>query len=105
MDSVRGYFGSEVDVLCFVKILSKHAQNQSRIGCFVIADMGSFYLIRRVNDLTMYEASMPLKFDRYEKGLIKCKAFCTYHQKDFNSLTEDQKQLLFEHHYRTFIVS
>jgi hypothetical protein len=37
--------------------------------------------------------------------LIKCKAFCTYHQKDFDSLTEDQKQLLFEHHYRNFIVS
>jgi hypothetical protein len=105
IDSVRGYFGSEVDVLCLVKILSKRAQNQSRNGCFVIADMGSFYLIRMVNELMKYEASMPLKFDTYEKGLIKCKAFCTYHQKDFDSLTEDQKQLLFEHHYRNFIVS
>ena len=105
IDSVRGYFGSESDVLCLVKILSKRAQNQSRSGCFVIADMGSFYLIRMVNELMKYEASMPLKFDMYEKGLIKCKAFCTYHQKDFGSLTEDQKQLLFEHHYRNFIVS
>ncbi len=105
IDSVRGYFGSEVDVLSLIKILSKRAQNQSRSGCFVIADMGSFYLVRRVNELTKYEASMPLKFDRYENGLIKCKAFCTYHQKDFNSLTEDQKQLFFEQHYRTFIVS
>jgi hypothetical protein len=105
IDSVRGYFGSEVDILCLVKILSKRAQNQGRSGCFVIADMGSFYLIRMVNELIKYEASMPLKFDTYEKGLIKCKAFCTYHQKDFDSLTEDQKQLLFEHHYRNFIVS
>lgn len=48
IDSVRGYFGSEADVLCLVKILSKRAQNQSRNGCFVIADMGSFYLIRMV---------------------------------------------------------
>jgi DcmR-like sensory protein len=105
IDSVRGYFGSEVDVLCLVKILSKRAQNQSRSGCFVISDMGSFYMIRMVNELMKYEASMPLKFDACEKGLIKCKAFCTYHQKDFDSLTEDQKQLLFEHHYRNFIVS
>jgi hypothetical protein len=105
IDSVRGYFGSEVDVLCLVKILSKRAQNQSRNGCSVIADMGSFYMIRMVNELMKYEASMPLKFDTYEKSLIKCKAFCTYHQKDFHSLTEDQKQLLFEHHYRNFIVS
>jgi hypothetical protein len=104
-DSVRGYFGSEVDLLCLIKILSKRAQNQSRSGCFVIADMGSFYLIRMVNELMKYEASLPLKFDTYENGFIKGKAFCTYHQKDFDSLTEDQKQLLFEHHYRNFIVS
>ena len=105
IDSVRGYFGSEVDVLCLVKILSKRAQNQSRSGCFIIADMGSFYLIRMVNELLKYEASMPLKFDTYKNGLINSKAFCTYHQKDFDSLTEDQKQLLFAHHYRNFIVS
>lgn len=105
IDLVRGYFGSEVDVLCLVKILSKRAQNQSRNGCSVIADMGSFYMIRMVNELMKYEASMPLNFDTYEKSLIKCKVFCTYHQKDFHSLTEDQKQLLFEHHYRNFIVS
>jgi MEDS: MEthanogen/methylotroph, DcmR Sensory domain len=105
IDSVRGYFGSEVDVLCLVKILSKRAQNQSRSGCFIIADMGSFYLIRMVNELVKYEASMPLKFDTYENASINSKAFCTYHQKDFDSLTEDQKQLLFAHHYRNFIVS
>ncbi|MGC1928558.1 MAG: MEDS domain-containing protein [Candidatus Nitrosopolaris sp.] len=104
IDSVRGYFGSEVDVLCLVKILSKRAQNQSRSGCFVIADMGSFYLIRRINELTKYEASMPLKFDGYDDGLIMCKAFCAYHQQDFDRFTEDEKQLLFEHHYRNFIV-
>jgi hypothetical protein len=105
IDSVRGYFGSEVDVLCLVKILSKRAQNQSRSGCFIIADMGSFYLIRMVNELVKYEASMPLKFDTYENASINSKAFCTYHQKDFDSLTEDQKQLLFAHHYRNFIVT
>ena len=105
IDSVRGYFGSEADVLCLVKILSKRAQNQSRNGCFVIADMGSFYLIRMVNKLLQYETNMPLKFDAYDHGLIKCKAFCAYHQKDFDSITEDDKQLLFEHHYRTFIVT
>jgi len=31
IDSVRGYFGSEADVLCLVKILSKRAQNQSSL--------------------------------------------------------------------------
>ncbi len=105
IDSVGGYFGSEVDVLCLVKILSKRAQNQSRSGCFVIADMGSFYLIRRINELMKYEASMPLKFDGHKDGLIKCKALCIYHQKDFEMLAENEKQLLFEHHYRNFIIT
>jgi hypothetical protein len=104
IDSVRGYFGSEADVLCLVKILSKRAQNQSRSGCFVIADMGSFYLFRMVKELMKYEAFMPLKFDGHDNGL-RCKAFCTYHQKDFDTCTEDEKQSLFEHHYRNFIVT
>jgi hypothetical protein len=94
IDSVRGYFGSEADVLCLVKILSKRAQNQSRSGCFVIADMGSFYLFRMVNELMKYEASMPLKFDEHDNGLIRCKAFCTYHQKDFDTCTEDEPNSL-----------
>jgi hypothetical protein len=105
IDSVTGYFGSEADVLCLVKILSKRAQNQSRNGCIVIADMGSFCLIRMVNELMKYETNMPLKFDVYNHGLIRCKAFCAYHQKDFDTFTEDEKQLLFEHHYRNFIVT
>ena len=76
IDSVRGYFGSEVDVLCLVKIMSKRAQNQSRSGCFVIADMGSFYLIRMVNELVKYEASMPLKFDTYDGRSKMYKPLC-----------------------------
>jgi len=32
-------------------------------------------------------------------------ALSTPNQNDFDSLTEDQKQLLFEYHYRNFIVS
>jgi hypothetical protein len=60
----------------------------------VIADMGSFYLIRMVNELMKYEASMPLKFDRWESGVLKCKAFCTYHQNDFDILTEEKKTIV-----------
>lgn len=107
VDSVKGYFGSETDVLCLVKILSKRAQNQGTSGCSVIADMGSFYVCGKVKELLEYEASMPLKFDRNHVGgsLIKCKAFCMYHQKDFDRLAEDEKQSLFQQHYRNLIVS
>jgi MEDS: MEthanogen/methylotroph, DcmR Sensory domain len=105
VDSVRGYFGSESDVLSFVKVISKSAQNQGRSGCSVIADMGSFYLVRKVQELLKYEAYLPLKFGVYEKSLIRCKGFCSYHQKDFNRLSEREKQSLFEHHYRNLIIT
>jgi len=105
VDSVKGYFGSDIDVLCLVKILSKRAQNQGTNGCCVFADMGSFYVCGKVRELLGYEASMPLKFDPYHIGgsLIRCKAFCSYHQKDFDRLAEDEKQSLFQHHYRNLI--
>jgi len=107
VDSVKGYFGSETDLLCLIKILSKRAQNQGTSGCSVFADMGSFYVCGKVKQLLEYEASMPLKFDCYHVGgsLIKCKAFCMYHRKDFNRLAEDEKQSLFQQHYRNLIVS
>jgi hypothetical protein len=107
VDSVKGYFGSEADVLCLIKILSKRAQNQGTSGCSVYADMGSFYVCGKVKELLEYESSMPLKFDTYHIGgsLIKCKVFCMYHQKDFNRLAEDEKQSLFQQHYTNLIVS
>ena len=61
VDSVRGYFGSE-------------AQNQSRSSCFIFADMGSFYLISRVNELMKHESSILLKFG-YNNSLISVKHF------------------------------
>jgi hypothetical protein len=103
LDSVRGYFGSESDVLSLVKVLSKSAHNQGRKGCCVIADMGSFYLVRKVQELLKYEMSVPLKFGCND-NLIKCKCFCCYHQKDFLRLPEHEKQVLFEHHYRNLII-
>lgn len=105
VDSVRGYFGSESDVLSFVKVLSKRGQNQGRRGSCVIADMGSFYLVRKERELLKYEVSVPLKLGGSDDSLIKCKGFCTYHQKDFNRFDENEKQLLFEHHYRNLIIT
>jgi hypothetical protein len=105
VDSVRGYFGSESDVLSFVKVLSRRAQNQGRRGCCVVADMGSFHLVRKERELLKHEISVPLKLGGSDDSLIKCKGFCTYHQKDFNRFDENEKRLLFEHHYRNLIVT
>lgn len=104
LDSVRGYFGSESDVLALIKILSKRAQNQGSLGSCVFADMGLFNLFRKQEDLLRYEVSMPSKFDGYVSIPILCKTFCLYHKSDFSRLAEREKEILFEHHYRNLII-
>ena len=68
----------------------------------MIADMGMFFLVKDEKRLLNYETSMPSRFDR-EYDSIKCKSFCCYHQKDFNRFTEDERELLLEHHYRKLL--
>lgn len=103
LDSVRGYFGSDSDILSQIKISSKRAQNQGWSGCCVIADMGMFYLIKDEQRLLKCEVSMPLRFDT-DYDSIKCKIYCCYHQKDFNRFTKDERALLLEHHYRKLVI-
>ncbi|HEY5630729.1 MAG TPA: MEDS domain-containing protein [Nitrososphaeraceae archaeon] len=104
LDSVRGYFGSESDVLALMKILSKRAQNQGSLGSCVFADMGLFNLFKEQEDLLRYEISMPPKFDGYISIPILCKTFCLYHKSDFSRLEEKEREILFEHHYRNLII-
>jgi len=105
LDSVRGYFGSDSDLLALIKILSKRAQNQGSSGSCVFADMGLFNLFRRQKDLLRYEVSMPPKFGQYVSIPILCKTFCLYHKSDFNRFSETDKASLFEHHNRNLIIS
>ena len=105
LDSVRGYFGSDSDILALIKILSKRAQNQGGFGSCVFADMGLFNLFRKEEDLLRYEVLMPPKFDGYARIPILCKIFCLYHKSDFNRLSETAKASLFEHHNRNLIIT
>jgi hypothetical protein len=97
LDSVRSYFGSEFDILSTIKILAKRAENHGREGCCVITDMGLFY---DSNELLKLETSVELKFDS-----LRCKGFCCYDQAYFNRLSDNEKQLLFEHHYKNLIIT
>jgi hypothetical protein len=69
-------------------------------GCSVISDMGSFSFLNKEKELLEYEKSLPLRFNS-----MKCKGFCCYHQANFDRLSENQKEQLFEHHYKNFIVT
>ena len=100
LDSVKGYFESNPDILSTLEMLSKRAESERGGGCSVISDMGSFSFLSKENELLEYERSLPLKFNS-----MKCKGFCCYHQANFDRLSENQKEELLEHHYMNLIIT
>ena len=102
LDSVRGHFESNHDILSIFEMLAKRAEDEkgSSGGCSVISDMGSFSLLNKQKELLEYEKSPPLRFNS-----MKCKGFCCYHQANFDRLSENQKEQLFEHHYKNLIIT
>jgi len=93
MDSLKGHFDSS-DLRVFVEELVKRAQN----GVLVIADAGQFFHLNKTDKLIEHELSMPSRFD------INLKRFCVFHRKDFNILTEGQRQKLVNHHGQVLMV-
>ncbi len=99
IDSVKAYFGSDIDLMSFVRKLSKQAQN-SKSGVSVIADLASFYFRNGIDKLIEYEMSLPTKYD----DEMKLKGFCLYHQEDFKRFSKEQIQKLLEHHGNNLMV-
>jgi hypothetical protein len=50
--------------------------------------------MKKIKELLEYESSLPKQFDTK----LKLKGLCLYHQKDFDRLSEEQKQELVKHH-------
>jgi hypothetical protein len=101
IDSVKAYFHSDIDLMSYLARLAKHAQFSGKKGISVIADLASFYYNDQSDRLIEYEMSLPTKYD----DNMKLKGFCFYHQVDFDRrLTEQQKQMLLEHHGKNLMV-
>ena len=63
-----------------------------KICLSVMGDLGAYPHRSKYDDLVDCELSLPSKFD------VDMKGFCLYHQKDFDKLSDEQKQKLIEHH-------
>jgi hypothetical protein len=101
IDSVKAYFRSDIDLMSFLARLAKQAQSSGKKGISVIADLASFYYNNQSDKLIEYKMSLPTKYD----DNMKLKGFCFYHQEDFDRrLTEQQKQMLLEHHGKNLMV-
>ena len=99
LDSVEGYFESNPDIFTTIEMLAKRAESDRGGGCSVISDMGSFRFLGKDKELLEYEKSLPSRFNS-----MKFKVFCCYHQANFDRLSENQKQQLFEYHNQILII-
>ena len=93
MDSINSHFGAD-DHMVFVNKLVDNAEN----GVLVIADAGPFFHLNKKEKLVERELSMPSRFD------VNLKRFCVFHKQDFNSLAEEQRQRLVDHHGQVLMI-
>jgi hypothetical protein len=82
----------------FAMSLLSRAKKEGRQGVTWFGDAGSFFSFEKIEELMQYELSLPHK---YEDTITNV---CSYHLKDFETLTEAQQQTLFDHHFKSIVV-
>jgi hypothetical protein len=90
MDSYAAFLGFQQDNELFFSRLASHAIVSKKSGICIIADMGAFFLIDRVAEIAA--------------GRVRVRGFCTYHQRDFEKLSEGQRKAIFGQGYRALFV-
>jgi hypothetical protein len=89
-------------ILPLISSLVQSTQDSGTKGLCVIADMGSFYLLNRIEELVDYECSYSPKFDRR----TNVKAFCCHHRQEIRkALTVEQQSRIFSHHNRNLFLT
>jgi hypothetical protein len=93
-DSLGKYIGqTNVESIWNVnKEVVTYTNESGKNGVSILGDLGSFISEKRIRDLVDYELSLPTRFEMNLKGI------CMYHQKDFDSLPEDMRQTIIDHH-------
>ncbi|HVX03277.1 MAG TPA: MEDS domain-containing protein [Nitrososphaera sp.] len=96
LDSVQSYHANSdhTGVLKLAESLVEKAEREGRTGVCVFGDIGSFFLFDRVPELLQYELSIPKRLP------IKLKSFCSYHADDYGKLSNEEKKILVDNHFR-----
>lgn len=94
IDSLKKYLGNESQQSEYDPDMNLvgYAKEKGKAGVSIIGDKGAFPFKHLIDDLVNFELSLPSKYD------TDLKRICLYHQKDFNRLSEEQKQKLVDHH-------
>lgn len=89
-------------IVTLISSLIQSIRDSGMKGLCVIADMGSFYLLNRIDELVDYECSYAPKFDKR----INVKAFCCHHRLEIKkALTVEQQTRIFDHHNRNLLLT
>jgi MEDS: MEthanogen/methylotroph, DcmR Sensory domain len=99
VDAQKGYqvAGSRGMWRLAMSLLSR-VKKEGRQGVSWFGDPGSFFSFEKIEELMQYELWNPQKYEDMMKSI------CSYHLKDFEKLTEAQKQTLLDHHFKSILV-
>jgi hypothetical protein len=100
IDAQKGYqvAGSRGMWRLAMSLLSR-VKKEGRQGVSWFGDPGSFFSFEKIEELMQYELWNPQKYEH-----MMMKSICSYHSKDFEKLTEAQKQTLLDHHFKSILV-
>jgi len=100
LDAQHEYHNGDIDCMWkFALSLLTRVKEERRRGVTWIGDLGSFFGFEKIEELMHYELSLPQKNEQD----TAIKLVCSYHLKDFEQLNENQKQTLFDHHFKSII--
>ncbi|HJU34938.1 MAG TPA: MEDS domain-containing protein [Nitrososphaera sp.] len=99
VDAQQGYQGCDPrGIWKLAMSLLSRTKKEGRRGVTWVGDAGSFFSFEKIEELMQYELSLPQK---YEDTI---KTMCSYHLKDFETLTEGQQHTLIHHHFKSILV-
>ncbi|MGB8102548.1 MAG: hypothetical protein WCE96_12825, partial [Nitrososphaeraceae archaeon] len=95
IESRKGFFGLQNDfvgIMIMIRMLLGRANKLAKRGLTIISDMGIFFP-NRIEDLIKHEKEISTSIQD-----LKVKIYCVYDKLDFESLREEQRQLLDRNH-------
>jgi len=98
IDALETYFHQEPDNV-FKERMALYLKEIAKEGFSILSDTGAYHFKGMNKELVDYELSLPSVFD------LPLRAFCLYHQADFERLTDEQKQKLIDHHGMTIKIN
>jgi hypothetical protein len=102
VESKKAYYSLTqefVGIMIMTKMLLQRADKLRKAGVTVVSDMGLFFDLNKIDDLTKYETEVLSSICN-----MKVKVLCGYNKSDFELLIEHQRQHLLKAHNNKIIV-